>query len=1460
MAEPTSDYELPIGFQRNIVDEDPITSLTLSADPRNSTVGTPKQVDTTAAMSAIIKAELDENAGAPVNMTRDFDSIKSNLSVGNDTDVTENNRKALSEALIAEQIRFTSRDPARRAQLDEAYLQYAAAANSPPLKEWMNKHNAKTMETYYAMTAALRMPDESYGGPVQAALAKQRIATEAYEFLMSQELPQGMFTLARDFLVSIVLPTSSGQLQDFKFGKESSSFLNPAQIGESLAFYETLQKGIAALPIETRALLFPVLLRELRAVTGGATDVHSEGEMLLRGLFDPAFYGYARNVAVPFDALSVSLTAAGAISKIGKAGQLAAVAKARGARRMSAKIMVESMHNPDIAKAMGTTQASARAGLWAFNNQLVDPTLVHGVAPEMVREIESTVALNRQVVGQAVSDVVDLRASALTREEQAAAQTRALDSLPDVIEMPGPAETATKLVVRDAAVINTSQEGFTIKVIADDGTEAATPVVWKQDISYTYNDKTGFANPTEPVIFSSWFLSPSKWLERIKPGAVIQATKANFQEAKLVASFNLALKEAVRGLSAEARNVVDAALVAGDEAGKVWTASELRAGNAVWGGHQMTDAQIKSYYALRDMFDYTWSVKNKEIRDMLTFQGYKRINMDGGLELLGKVPDRRPTRGVSAVVGMKDGKPVVRRFGVNKLKEAEAAGNVLMRLRVPKNGVSWAVVPKGKVGKLPATVLNKRPGYVPLVRTDITHIVKGVVRDEDGSELNHIVFRVFGREDEAKAWAAEQNAARRTGATHQYEVQKSSDYEVSNANDVEIQTMGGLYVDDRATTPIKYGLAGIEPPRKSGLESLEQNFRHISTRLPMAHFRLGLTEDFRRTFGKYLERSGDWNSAVQRNVDEATKAKIESAREWIKAQIRMPTTDERQWSRFMDEVGLWMEKGPNSGVTGKAWEASRRWLLANKNASPAAKIRSMTYHATLGLFHANQLLIQGFGASLAFSMNPAKFPTMFRRYLATRMAITARLDPDVMPALARAAGMDERSFMEMASTFDKSGMYNSVYTNADYNALSLGFDVDKGLMKKTLDAGSVFVNEGELFSRGYSFMLAWDNWRTKNPVALVDDVGMDAILGETMRMSLNLTRANRAAWQQGLLSIPTQFWQITSKFLESLLGKEWTKTEKAKILTGQLFLFGAAGVPIGELAYNAAVNFSGLSGDQLSPEAKAWAHGGAIELMSEVAVGHRLDMGSRLSVGGGVDQLVRQFIANEITLDKAAMGAFQGPASRASKAFSALGPLITNPLSYEWNAEILTTHVNNFGRIASSWNDFHKAYKMQQHQAYITGKGLQPNQAYITGPGKRLFQDQYPDWNSGVIYAQAIGFSPYEVGQYEDITEYNRKMQEMYKEIGSSYRNVLLRYYANDIADPAIQANFEAETRFIFDGIDSEKALKIKNEVLKEMIRPGTELGKAHKIAVQRLDETETPIVGGYGSALNLPEDEYPEE
>jgi len=253
-------------------------------------------------------------------------------------------------------------------------------------------------------------------------------------------------------------------------------------------------------------------------------------------------------------------------------------------------------------------------------------------------------------------------------------------------------------------------------------------------------------------------------------------------------------------------------------------------------------------------------------------------------------------------------------------------------------------------------------------------------------------------------------------------------------------------------------------------------------------------------------------------------------------------------------------------------------------------------------------------------------------------------------------------------------------------------------------------------------------------------------------MMMNMTKANRASFQKGVFSIPTQFLQVTTKFLETAGGfnKNFTGIERSKMIAAQFALYGTAGVPLVGLG-NKMLLSMGITQKEVDDNpglVKTWNDGmwGAATFW---ILGADIELASRGSVLRGVGDFVDNWFVQESTITEKFLGAFGSSQTRYFDSFIhymkpfTLGNMST--IQWEDGAKLL---VYPFLDTISTSRNIVKAEYMERLDANYSKKG-------------RL--NDTHDYNFMEEFAQRVGFQPTRVAESYDIvqrTQAGRKFQE----------------------------------------------------------------------------------------------------
>ena len=224
---------------------------------------------------------------------------------------------------------------------------------------------------------------------------------------------------------------------------------------------------------------------------------------------------------------------------------------------------------------------------------------------------------------------------------------------------------------------------------------------------------------------------------------------------------------------------------------------------------------------------------------------------------------------------------------------------------------------------------------------------------------------------------------------------------------------------------------------------------------------------------------------------------------------------------------------------------------------PFRYARGIAFHSKLGLFNPVQLFLQAQTLTHITAIAPTHaLQGLSAAALMRRLSLTE--DGKIISHfgdMATKLGWKKEHFIESYTALKKTGLYNvegEVAMKDDF------FDpkLFKGAVGSFLDKGTFFFREGERGVRLTAWNTAYREWRLANPEALLDQKAINGILTRQNTMTVNMTRASNAWWQDGVMSIPTQFFSYQARLAEQFLGKRLSPAEKARAFTAYSAMYG----------------------------------------------------------------------------------------------------------------------------------------------------------------------------------------------------------------------------------------------------------------------------------------------------------------
>lgn len=295
--------------------------------------------------------------------------------------------------------------------------------------------------------------------------------------------------------------------------------------------------------------------------------------------------------------------------------------------------------------------------------------------------------------------------------------------------------------------------------------------------------------------------------------------------------------------------------------------------------------------------------------------------------------------------------------------------------------------------------------------------------------------------------------------------------------------------------------------------------------------------------------------------------------------------------------------------------------LLPKTVDPFRYVRAMAFHLKLGLFNPVQMFVQGQTFVHIMALSPRHAPSAMAASGLMRM-LSLTDDPKIIRHYAKMAtksGWTEDEFIEAFTEMKRSGMYNVEGEHSWKNDM-----VNMNLMQtkggKALDMGTFFFKETERAIRMTAWNAAFKEWRSKN-TGRFDQRARALVLTRANDLTVNMTRASNASWNEGLLSVPTQFFSYQLRLMDQLLGKRLTRAEKARVAMVYSAMYGvptATGAYLGFVPVKEAIDkYAMENGVNLSDNVfSQMVNEGLPATLMQMVSGEEYNVASRYGPGG----------------------------------------------------------------------------------------------------------------------------------------------------------------------------------------------------------------------------------------------------
>ena len=891
--------------------------------------------------------------------------------------------------------------------------------------------------------------------------------------------------------------------------------------------------------------------------------------------------------------------------------------------------------------------------------------------------------------------------------------------------------------VTNVKVVEMDGKGFTLEMDTSAGAK-------KQKVSYKLSDIGSWVEDEQKVgkVPGSFVWSPNYRLSSVRKDLVQTPHIGLLQGAKFRKEIAEVAKRNFQSLSKKEFKKVDKLLLSGDGKGKVFSYSE--AVDIGIDGVKYTPKEYKAYLGARKIFDAMYDVMNKRIIEEMKIRNVKKVTYNG-VERAGKVYDEAvsafrsfSTSNTHSKWYSVDGKVIKESLTSDLVKDMYAKGYKLVRAEgddlFTTKGINteWAFVKVGDIAELSGRVLSKVPGYVPKIREGANFFLKRKTKVKIGDKtVDRLVTERYASnyEDLKKFLATVDNP-------EDYIIR--SDRQMSSAELAaeQIKVQGGLFTGKRKTSPIPYGTGEVEGTRKTALESLQRYINTIASSMPMSIYREGLRQKWINSAveaGVLPSYTGKESFAALSVMIDHTHPKsrfFTQTHQEISFMSGMKTTSEQIFDTNLVKLGKYLE---GTGIPFSKRLA--RFAYENRLQDAINVMKTAAYHTMLGMGNVAQTFIQGSGALVALSVNPVH----------GMKGLAHALDFMVLDQIGRFGNVKQlgkKLDVDAWRLWNKSGMREGVTsTNLDYTSIFADAPYDAGVLRKVLSNSDFFVKSGEMFYSRVAFGTAYDYMKAKLKRPLTDK-DLPEIINRAEDYRMNMSRANTSKFQRGLISLPTQFMQVQTKFIEKVIGNDFTAAEKVRLVGAQAALYGSVGLPFVGTIVEPFLDGFGINAKDTPPEKLRIYKNGLMGYLLTEGTGLNIDFGGRVALGNDLAERALSFLIGDTNAVEMALGPSFSVLERTTDVLERA--CYVHKIMFHADdvddatmlagAKVIGTELLN---IPASTRNILKAYTM-------LNSGMYYNKA-----GKAVFEYREPTFTAA--FGQAMGFSNTEVSDWYDL-------------------------------------------------------------------------------------------------------------
>jgi hypothetical protein len=366
---------------------------------------------------------------------------------------------------------------------------------------------------------------------------------------------------------------------------------------------------------------------------------------------------------------------------------------------------------------------------------------------------------------------------------------------------------------------------------------------------------------------------------------------------------------------------------------------------------------------------------------------------------------------------------------------------------------------------------------------------------------------------------------------------------------------------------------GNNAPTLDAFESINMALSNVARLVGWNEYRMASVERWVTSARKYLNTEdlrGDltpyriFQDGVFRDdsLSATVRDGLEAQRQIIKRNLGWKTPGDLSAERLGRQLVEWVNGSDTAGIRNEAAKAVA-WATTK---DPLQYLKGWAYDLKLGFFNPGQLILQSSTMMSTIALNPKYGFKAFQGMPIIRALAYKNFDKNFVEVIANkhwpTAGFESADeFKEFIDDFARSGTDKIKNTNqliGDHGSHAAMDGFTTGI-SRLRENGRVFLDMAEEMNQSVAYGIAWREGRAQKFASKAERNAYVAMRAEDY--SFSMKRESAASWQRGLTSIPTQFWAYNMRMMEALAGKQFSNSQKGRLLLAQFGLSGIYGIP-----------------------------------------------------------------------------------------------------------------------------------------------------------------------------------------------------------------------------------------------------------------------------------------------------------